>query len=72
MPQECMVLTDLEVMEGFESTVFGGIAGDTIAEYMPEFRECTIQDSQISEIIESTLKPFKHKQSASIYSYVIV
>ena len=51
-----------------ESTVFGGIAGDTIAEYMTEFRECTIQDSQISEIIESTLKPFKHKQSASIYS----
>ena len=51
-----------------ESTVFGGIAGDTIAEYLTEFREGTVQDSQISEIIETTLQPFKRKQSTSIYS----
>ena len=51
-----------------ESTVFGGLAGDTIADYLTEFQEETVEESQIRGIIESTLEPFQRNSSSSIYS----
>ena len=51
-----------------ESTVFGGIAGDVIADYLAGQHSNPVQESQIGEMIESILEPFERKSSTSIYS----
>tara|TARA_B100001971_G_scaffold69711_1_gene64233 strand:- start:9 stop:1721 length:1713 start_codon:yes stop_codon:yes gene_type:complete len=51
-----------------ESTVFGGIAGDVIADYLAGQHSKPVQESQIRKMIESILEPFERKPSVSIYS----
>lgn len=46
-----------------ESTVFGGIAGDVIADYLAGQPLNDIEELQVREMIASTLQPFEQKPS---------